>query len=102
MSHRWDCPTDYEARRRGERAFERGDGSWRNPYKEQIGEQSCSEAEENWQRGYRAAERREEEHIAELHREQRRQEESRYNEAMEQQQYEQRMAEQEEPQQEDF
>lgn len=100
MSHRWDCPTDYEARRRGEDMFNRGYGSYSNPYRDSFGEEHCPEAEQNWQRGYRDAERRdeerrEEERIIEMQREHRRQEEARYNEAMEAQYYEQQMAEQE-------
>ena len=51
MSHRDDCPDRWEARREGERAFERGYGS--NPYR---GDEGCPEAEQAWRSGYYAAE----------------------------------------------
>lgn len=54
MSHRWDCPTDWEARREGRKAGERGYG--RNPYDDPFpgpGDISCEEASENWKRGQR-------------------------------------------------
>lgn len=56
MSHRDSCPTDWEARREGERAFDRGYGS--NPYRGGYGEDRCEEAERAWRRGYSAAEER--------------------------------------------
>lgn len=62
MSHRDDCPTGWEARRHGERAYERGYGS--NPYRGGSGEEGCDEAEREWRRGYNAAERRAEEQHA--------------------------------------
>ena len=82
MGHRWDCPTDWEARRQGERSFERGDGSWRNPYRDDWHRPSCEEAERAWSRGYRDAERQAEEHAAEqraqARRDQARREEAEY------------------------
>jgi hypothetical protein len=92
MSHRFDCPSKYEARRTGERAFERGDGSWRNPYKSDWPDEGCPEAAQEWRRGYRDAERRqeereEEERIERHLQEVRAQEEARYNAAMEDEYY---------------
>ena len=56
MSHRWDCPTDYEAEREGRRDGEAGYKSrYSNPYSE-FGFQPCEEAAENWERGFRAGE----------------------------------------------
>lgn len=58
MSHRDDCPDRWEARREGERAFERGYG--RNPYEPDMwGERGCEEAADEWKRGHRSAELRE-------------------------------------------
>ena len=53
MSHRYDCPTRWQAEREGERAFERGYGG--NPYRSQ-----CRDAERAWDGGHRYAESREE------------------------------------------
>lgn len=64
MSHRDDCPDRWEARRQGERAFERGYGS--NPYRSRLGEDGCPDAEREWRSGYYAAERRAEEERAEM------------------------------------
>jgi hypothetical protein len=75
MSHRDECPTDYEARRQGERAYERGDGSWRNPYRDDYSGERCEDAERYWRRGYEAAEQRHEEQMAEERSAQRRAEE---------------------------
>jgi hypothetical protein len=61
--HSDDCPTSYEARRRGERDFERG--NWRNPYKGSWGDDGCHEAAREWDCAYRRAEYREEERQAE-------------------------------------
>jgi hypothetical protein len=61
--HSDDRPTSYEARRRGERDFERG--SWRNPYKGSWGDDGCPEAAREWDYAYRRAENREEERQAE-------------------------------------
>lgn len=64
MSHRWDCPTRWEAEREGERAYERG--SWSNPYERKPFEDDhCREAERSWEDGRRYAERRHEEQQAE-------------------------------------
>lgn len=55
MSHRWDCPTDWEARREGRRAGERGYG--RNPYDDPFpGDSYCEEAAANWRRGFQQGE----------------------------------------------
>jgi hypothetical protein len=57
VSHRWDCPTDYEAEREGRRAGESGYKSrYSNPYTE-TGFQPCEEAERHWEDGFRAGER---------------------------------------------
>lgn len=62
MSHRDTCPDPWEARREGERAQENGYGRWRNPYDDQWHpECECREAADEWRRGYRSAEIREEE-----------------------------------------
>jgi len=58
MSHRWNCPTDYEARRQGERAQEYGRGSWSNPHRSSWPDEGCDEAARAWDRGYRDAEYR--------------------------------------------
>lgn len=86
MSHRWDCPTDYEAEREGRRAAERGYSRYSNPYSD-FGFQPCHEAEEHWQRGYRAGEREREEREAE-ERYQRQMDERRRQEAEEARYYE--------------
>ena len=75
MSHRDSCPDDYEARRQGERAYERGDGSWRNPYRDDYSGERCEDAELYWRRGYEYAEQRHEEQTAEERAAQRRAEE---------------------------
>lgn len=94
MSHRDSCPSDYEARREGERAGERGYS--RNPYRETLGERYCEEAERNWDRGQRAgAEIRREEEMEEARKASQRQrvqaeqEEYEYPEHLEQQDPEQ-------------
>jgi hypothetical protein len=97
MSHRWDCPLDYEAEREGRRAGERGLSSrYSNPYSE-SGWQPCEEAQENWDRGFRAGERvrelREEEEREERATERRRQDAAE-EEYYYQQQYEAQMQEQ--------
>jgi hypothetical protein len=85
VSHRWDCPTDYEARRQGERAQERGEGRWRNPHGDTWRDGTgCEEAERAWDRGHRDAERREEER-AEDARVERRHAEMRHQHAVEEQ-----------------
>src|SRR5262245_48108462 len=48
MSHRWDCPTDWEAEREGRYAGDRGRSRYSNPYADE-----CHEAEQAWDRGYR-------------------------------------------------
>lgn len=54
MSHEWDCPTEYEARRQGELAGRRGKFYWSNPYEDNgINERPCEEAAEEWERGRR-------------------------------------------------
>lgn len=62
MSHRYDCPTDYEARRRGKIDYERrGYRSYYAP--DEI--RDCPEAERAYQDGQRQAEYRAEEEAAE-------------------------------------
>lgn len=63
MSHRWNCPTDWEARHEGERAHEWGRSRSSNPYKESYWnrDKACPEAADEWNRGYRRAEMRAEE-----------------------------------------
>ncbi len=52
MSHRDDCPSEWEARRRGERDYEdRGYRSYHTPYDGQ-----CEEAVEAYRRAQRSAE----------------------------------------------
>lgn len=62
MRYSDECPPPWEARRAGEQAGHRGWGS--NPYREQLGELHCEDAESAWRRGYYAGEerRQEEEH----------------------------------------
>jgi hypothetical protein len=60
MSHTAHCPDPDDARREGERDFERGRHRWGNPY-----EGECDEAADEWRRGYVAAERAEERREAE-------------------------------------
>lgn len=92
MSHRWDCPTRWNAERQGERAFERGDGSWSNPYARQPGQwDNCRDAERAWEDGRRSAERREEEHRIEARQQRQRAEQRQWEEQArwaERQQYE--------------
>lgn len=63
MSHRWDCPRDWEARHEGERAFDYGRSRSSNPYEDTYWnrDHACHEAAEEWDRGYRRAEMRAEE-----------------------------------------
>lgn len=63
MSHRWNCPTDYEARREGERAQDWGSSRSSNPYEDSYWnrDRACPDAAEEWDRGYRYAEMRAEE-----------------------------------------
>lgn len=63
MSHRWNCPTDWEARHEGERAFDYGRSPLSNPYEDDYWnrDRACPEAAEEWDRGYRSAEMRAEE-----------------------------------------
>jgi hypothetical protein len=92
MSHSWNCPTELEARRQGERAQQYGDGSWRNPYRDSWGGNHCEEAERAWERGHRDEQLRQEERAYEERAQQRRlearQEQARVEEAYWQQQYE--------------
>ena len=62
MSHRDDCPTRWEAERRGERDQECGRSRASNPFDDpwHRGE-GCHEAADSWRSGYRRAEMREEE-----------------------------------------
>lgn len=62
MSHRRDCPTKWEAERRGERDQGYGTPSYSNPYSRQPFERDyCREAERSWEDGHRMAQHREEE-----------------------------------------
>lgn len=75
MSHNWNCPDEYEARRRAERdaSFDRGGYSWRSPYE-------CDEANEAYRREYRYQETRMEEDRAQERRRERAREEQRQQE----------------------
>lgn len=73
MSHRDDCPDEYDARRDGERAHDFGRGYYSNPYRDR--EEGCDEAASAWSSGYRAASARREEERAEEARAERRAEE---------------------------
>ena len=79
MSHSWDCPTDYEARGRGERDAESYHSRYSNPYRDE-----CEEAAKQWERGFRDAE---------YHREQREEEERHEQQRAEQHRHEERWAE---------
>lgn len=62
MSHRDDCPSRWEAERRGERDQEWGRSRSSNPYEDYYHrDEGCPEAAGAWRDGYRRAERREEE-----------------------------------------
>src|SRR5262245_12450437 len=62
MSHEDTCPDRWTARREGERAQENGYGRWRNPYDDFLRpDRQCEEAADEWRRGYRSAEIREDE-----------------------------------------
>lgn len=67
MTHRSSCPRPWEARRQGERDFDRYVPSWENPYARKPFEQDhCREAERAWENGRHEAEmRRDEERQAE-------------------------------------
>ena len=92
MSHRDDCPSRYEARRRGERDYEdRGYRSYRTPYDSHFGEEGCPEAKRAYEEGQRHAEYRAEQESEERRREecrqvqlrQQRYEQERWDEEME-------------------
>jgi hypothetical protein len=106
MSHRDDCPSRWQAKREGERAFDNGLGSWRNPYREDWPDQGCPEAQRAWCDGFRDAERREEERQIEAAQEraheQRRREEAMYEEMYQQAQQEEQYPEPEYPEQEEL
>ena len=108
MSHRWNCPTDWEARHEGERAFEYGRSRYSNPYEDGPfnRDSACPEAAEEWDRGHRHAEMRadeeREEEAARQRSERRRAEEQEYDDYAQEQQYyamqdERELAEMEEP-----
>ena len=65
MSHRSTCPTEWDARREGERAGYSGFGG--NPYRDTLWiEDACPEAERAWRSGhYLGEERRQEEEYQE-------------------------------------
>ena len=56
-----ECPSPWKARQEGDWAGHRGWGS--NPYREQLGESYCEDADRAWRNGYHSGEeqRREEE-----------------------------------------
>lgn len=101
MSHRWDCPTDYEARRKADRDAEddlRYGRSYRNPY-------DCDEANEAYRGEYNYRFNRLEEEVAERRQVERRLQARREEEEMERSYFEQQQQEedyrrQEEEQQE--
>lgn len=71
--HRSSCPSSWEARREGERAFQRGEPEWSRPYRH-----TCSEADRYYRRGYEDQQViREDEITNERRREERRAEEAR-------------------------
>ena len=92
MSHRHDCPSEWDARRDGERAAERGYGI--NPYRERdysesYDDQRCRErAERAFDSGRYAAEERMRDEAEERAAEHRRAQERAYEEAQYEQQYE--------------
>lgn len=95
MSHRFDCPSESQARYRGERDAEYGRGRYANPYK---GE--CDEASRSWDRGWenKNYEIRREEEAAENRRAEHDREEREWRAAQESAEYEMRYAAQfEEP-----
>lgn len=93
MSHRWDCPDPWDARREGERAYESGYGRYSNPYDDPF--TGCRDADDEWRRGYSAAEERaEEERAAEEAAERRRAEEAAYERERERAEWEAYMEEQ--------
>lgn len=61
MSHTDSCPSDWEARREGERAFDRGRSRSSNPYDDQYAYRGygdppyCEDAARAFDRGYNAA-----------------------------------------------
>ena len=61
MSHRDDCPSQWDAEREGERAQEYGRSRSSNPHESIWHDEGCPEAAEAWRSGYRRAEMREEE-----------------------------------------
>jgi hypothetical protein len=63
MSHTDRCPDRYDARREGERAHDRGYGSFRNPY-DGYGPDRCDEAASAWRSGWYEKEREQEEREA--------------------------------------
>src|SRR5436309_1005843 len=87
--HSWDCPTDYEARRRAERDYDRGNSGRDNPYRSRWDDDGCEDAARTYDRAYRDAERRDEERREEEAAVQRRAERRREEEAHERQQLEQ-------------
>ena len=87
MSHSWDCPDDYEARRQAQRDAERD-----LPYSAGFtprGPYDCDEGNETYRREYRYQfDRLEEERRIERRQQERRQEERQHEEWEMQQQYE--------------
>jgi hypothetical protein len=86
MSHSWDCPTEWEARRRADsdaRYDAREHGSWGPSYRQPYG---CDEANEAYRREYSSQYQREQEEIASEHRASQRRQEARQQEEYEMQQ----------------
>ena len=93
MSHRWSCPTDWEARLEGERASDYGRSRYSNPYREQYGESHCEDAERAWERGFCYREEQREEEAAAERAAERRAAERRAYELAEEQEYMRRQEE---------
>lgn len=91
MSHRDDCPSRYEAERRGERDYERnGYRSYSTPYDSRFDDEGCPEAQRAYLDGQRHAEYRAEEEAAEQHAAERRRQQAEY-ERQQYQEYEQQL-----------
>lgn len=90
MSHRDDCPSRWEAERKGRDAAHRHYSSYDNPYRDQYGnEQACPEAESAWSYGLnRERDRMEDERREEQEREWAAQRAAEYQRQSEQDYYE--------------
>jgi len=95
MGHRWDCPTDWEARLEGYRSEEERRYE-RNPYKSSYGDGGCEDAAKQWERGKRDAEydmERQEQERLEAERTERRRQEERHMEELREEEYHRDMEE---------